>query len=232
MTPLASLYAAIPLCGALVALFIVEQLVNGWKNGFADPEAQRGRGDDQRRADLPDGVPLPVPGLPRRAGGFRADRRRAGGDRVHAGRLAVDDDAALQRHRRRGAARGAVLPAGGRADDGIQRHGAHDQTVAGTDRPPARRPGAGRHVVQHVLRRRLGLVGRRRRGAVALARPRHEARGLQRGLHRGAHRLRLDDGQPDSAQHHGGGVRRHRQRVDRRAVPRRRRPRRCWSASG
>jgi TRAP-type C4-dicarboxylate transport system permease small subunit len=40
MTPLASLYAAIPLCGALVALFIVEQMVNGWKNGFANPEAK------------------------------------------------------------------------------------------------------------------------------------------------------------------------------------------------
>jgi TRAP-type C4-dicarboxylate transport system permease small subunit len=40
MTPLASLYAAIPLCGALVALFTVEQLVNGWKNGFAEPAAQ------------------------------------------------------------------------------------------------------------------------------------------------------------------------------------------------
>jgi TRAP-type C4-dicarboxylate transport system permease small subunit len=39
MTPLASLYAAIPICGALVALFTVEQMVNGWKNGFADPEA-------------------------------------------------------------------------------------------------------------------------------------------------------------------------------------------------
>ncbi len=38
MTPLASLYAAIPLCGALVALFVVEQLVNGWKNGFAEPD--------------------------------------------------------------------------------------------------------------------------------------------------------------------------------------------------
>ena len=37
MTPLASLYAAIPLCGALVALFTIEQLVNGWKNGFAEP---------------------------------------------------------------------------------------------------------------------------------------------------------------------------------------------------
>ena len=34
MHPIAYLYAAIPLCGLLVALFIVEQLVNGWKNGF------------------------------------------------------------------------------------------------------------------------------------------------------------------------------------------------------
>ena len=40
MTPLASLYAAIPMCGVLVALFTIEQLVNGWKNGFADPEAK------------------------------------------------------------------------------------------------------------------------------------------------------------------------------------------------
>jgi len=37
MTPLASLYAAIPLCGILVALFTIEQLVNGWKNGFPEP---------------------------------------------------------------------------------------------------------------------------------------------------------------------------------------------------
>jgi TRAP-type C4-dicarboxylate transport system permease small subunit len=35
MTPLASFYAAIPLSGVLVALFAVEQLVNGWRNGFA-----------------------------------------------------------------------------------------------------------------------------------------------------------------------------------------------------
>ncbi|HZQ02234.1 MAG TPA: TRAP transporter small permease [Reyranella sp.] len=34
MTPIASLYAAIPLSGALIALFAFEQLVNGWKNGF------------------------------------------------------------------------------------------------------------------------------------------------------------------------------------------------------
>ena len=41
MTPLASLYAAIPICGALVGLFTVEQLVNGWKNGFAGPESEK-----------------------------------------------------------------------------------------------------------------------------------------------------------------------------------------------
>ena len=34
MTPLASLYAAIPLSGALIALFTIEQLANGWRNGF------------------------------------------------------------------------------------------------------------------------------------------------------------------------------------------------------
>jgi TRAP-type C4-dicarboxylate transport system permease small subunit len=36
MTPIASLYAAIPLSGALIALFAFEQLVNGWKHGFED----------------------------------------------------------------------------------------------------------------------------------------------------------------------------------------------------
>jgi TRAP-type C4-dicarboxylate transport system permease small subunit len=40
MTPLASLYAAIPLSGALIALFTVEQLVNGWRNGFAGHDAE------------------------------------------------------------------------------------------------------------------------------------------------------------------------------------------------
>jgi TRAP-type C4-dicarboxylate transport system permease small subunit len=36
MTPIASLYAAIPLSGALIALFTIEQLVNGLRHGF-DP---------------------------------------------------------------------------------------------------------------------------------------------------------------------------------------------------
>ncbi len=34
LTPIASLYAAIPLSGALIALFAIEQLVNGWRHGF------------------------------------------------------------------------------------------------------------------------------------------------------------------------------------------------------
>jgi len=37
-TPIASLYAAIPFAGALIALFAVEQLVNGIRNGFDHPE--------------------------------------------------------------------------------------------------------------------------------------------------------------------------------------------------
>ena len=38
MTPIASLYAAIPLSGVLIALFTAEQLVNGWRHGFASAE--------------------------------------------------------------------------------------------------------------------------------------------------------------------------------------------------
>jgi len=37
-TPIASLYAAIPLAGVLIWLFALEQLVNGIRNGFDHPE--------------------------------------------------------------------------------------------------------------------------------------------------------------------------------------------------
>jgi TRAP-type C4-dicarboxylate transport system permease small subunit len=37
-TPIASLYAVIPLSAVLIALFTVEQLVNGIRNGFDHPE--------------------------------------------------------------------------------------------------------------------------------------------------------------------------------------------------
>jgi TRAP-type C4-dicarboxylate transport system permease small subunit len=37
-TPIASLYAAIPIAGLLIALFTIEQIVNGCRNGFDHPE--------------------------------------------------------------------------------------------------------------------------------------------------------------------------------------------------
>jgi TRAP-type C4-dicarboxylate transport system permease small subunit len=37
-TPIASLYAAIPIAGLLIGLFTIEQLVNGIRNGFDHPE--------------------------------------------------------------------------------------------------------------------------------------------------------------------------------------------------
>jgi len=38
MTPLSSYYAAIPLAGIFIGLFTIEQLVNGWRNGFETRE--------------------------------------------------------------------------------------------------------------------------------------------------------------------------------------------------
>jgi len=35
VTPLAVLYAAIPVSGLFISLFTLEQLVNGWLHGFA-----------------------------------------------------------------------------------------------------------------------------------------------------------------------------------------------------
>jgi TRAP-type C4-dicarboxylate transport system permease small subunit len=39
-TPIASLYAAIPIAGVLIALFTVEQIINGCRNGFHHPELE------------------------------------------------------------------------------------------------------------------------------------------------------------------------------------------------
>ena len=41
MTPMAWLYIAIPINGALIALFTIEQMVNGWWNGFGDSDEKR-----------------------------------------------------------------------------------------------------------------------------------------------------------------------------------------------
>ena len=38
LIPLATYTASVPLAGALIVLFCVEQLVNGWRNGFEGPE--------------------------------------------------------------------------------------------------------------------------------------------------------------------------------------------------
>ena len=38
LTPIASLYAAIPICGVLVALLAIEQIVNGLRHGFERSE--------------------------------------------------------------------------------------------------------------------------------------------------------------------------------------------------
>src|SRR3974390_1258354 len=38
LTPIASLYAAIPICGIFVALFTIEQIANGLRNGFEHAE--------------------------------------------------------------------------------------------------------------------------------------------------------------------------------------------------
>jgi TRAP-type C4-dicarboxylate transport system permease small subunit len=39
LTPIAVLYAAIPVAGGLVALFTIEELINGWRHGFEGPDA-------------------------------------------------------------------------------------------------------------------------------------------------------------------------------------------------
>jgi len=49
LTPIASLYAAIPLSGALIALFTIEQLVNGLRQGFEHPEPR-----EEAHADVPE----------------------------------------------------------------------------------------------------------------------------------------------------------------------------------
>ena len=168
MTPLATLYAAIPLCGVLVALFTIEQMVNGWRNGFADISARREKEiavTTQGTAHRADGFSVPFPRLHGRAGRFCADRLGPDGHDVHAGQRSLDDRADLQRHGRRGADGGAFLPAGRRPDDIRKRHHAHDRAVADAGRTFARRPRAGCDIVQHVFCRHFRFVGSRCRGA-------------------------------------------------------------------
>ena len=63
-TPIASLYAVIPLSGVLIALFTIEQLVNGIRHGFDHPEPPdedlTSPADRNRRADEGAAVSAPV----------------------------------------------------------------------------------------------------------------------------------------------------------------------------
>ena len=54
-TPIASLYAAIPLSGILIALFTIEQIVNGCRNGFDHPKPQEPELSAAFGASRPDG---------------------------------------------------------------------------------------------------------------------------------------------------------------------------------
>jgi TRAP-type C4-dicarboxylate transport system permease small subunit len=38
LIPLATYTASVPIAGALIVLFSIEQLINGWRNGFEGPE--------------------------------------------------------------------------------------------------------------------------------------------------------------------------------------------------
>ena len=230
LIPLAVYTGIVPVAGVLIALFTVEQLVNGWRHGFEGPEDRenmpwraRSTVSAGARPD-PDGAccssAFGYMGVPVSFALMAGVLRR---HRVHADQPAVDGRPAVPRHRRRDAAGGAVLPAGRRADGVVRRGAPHDPAVADAGRPPARRPGAGGDAVLDVLRRHLGLVDRRRGDPRAHGGARDGQGGLRPRVHRRADRLGLDDGQPDPAEHHGGGLRRHRQRLDRRAVPGRRR---------
>ena len=179
-TPIASLYAAIPLSGVLIALFTIEQLVNGIRNGFDHPEPPE---EDPAifRLSIPDvqiegaavsapvilglmsfcflffgylGVPVPFSLM---AGVFV-------GALLTDVSLAGDHPEDLRRRRFRGAAGDPVLPAGRRTHEFGQCRGANSQSVAVAGRAYQGRAVAGRRRVQHVLLGNVGIDHRRRRG--------------------------------------------------------------------
>ena len=223
LIPLATYTASVPIAG-VADRAVFDRADRQWLAPRLRGAGRRGRFRGHREmsngAD-PAAHDGPVPGLRLhgRSGRLRADGRRAGRLQPDADQHAIDDRPDVPRHRFGDPAGGSVLPPGRRADDVGGRHQPHDPAGADHGRALARRPGAGRHPVQHVLCRHLRLVHGGRRGAEPHRGARDDQGGLRPRLHGGADRLRLHHGEPHSAEHHGGRLWRDRQRLDRRAVP-------------
>jgi hypothetical protein len=137
LIPLATYTASVPIAGALIVLFSIEQIVNGWRHGF---EGRRTR-TISRGSKMSNGAILLLMTalflgfrLYGRAGRVRADGRRAGRMQPHADQHAIDGRPDVPRHRFRDPAGGSVLPPGGGIDDVGERDQPHDrvaQTMVG-----------------------------------------------------------------------------------------------------
>jgi len=169
MTPIASLYAAIPICGVLIALFAFEQLVNGWKKRFREccpGHHARRRGGRAMNAAV---VLVLMTGLFLFFGymGVPVAFSLIAGTVIGRGLRRRHLAALVQKMFRRGgfggAARHPLLPAGRRAHELGQRRAARDQSFVDHGRPPQGRPQPGRRGVQHVLLGDVGFDHRRRR---------------------------------------------------------------------
>src|SRR5436190_15170581 len=179
---------------------------------------------DQRYVDSPvHDVHVSVLRIPRRAGGVLAPGRDA--DRRDVYRRVADRHHSenVRWNGQRGAARYSVLPAGRRADELGQRRAARGEPVAEPGWTYPRRPVPGRYCFQHVLLGDVGLHDRRRCGDQPRIGRADEAGGLQPPLHCRDHRRSLDHRGARAAEHHGGGVWRDRQCLDRGLVYGRRR---------
>ena len=179
--------------------------------------------DKQWRAHHPDGFAVSATRLHGRASRVRADRIGAAGDHVHASQRSFDDCADIQWHGRRGLVGRAIFPARRRFDDVRQRYGSHDQVVADDGRASAGRACAGGDPVQHVFCRNFRFFRGGRRRAQPHSCAGNGSRRLRPGVYCRANRIGRHHGEPHPAQHHGGGLRRDRQCLDRWAISRRRR---------
>src|SRR6516162_3412410 len=129
-----------------------------------------------------DGGAVRRPRLSRRSGRVLDHGGRAGRDRVYPDQLRLDRRTIVPRRRCGSVARSAVLPAGRRADDIREYHLPDDQSRADAGRAFPGRARAGRHRVQHVLRRDFRLLDGRRCGAFAHDRSRDGPQGYDRAF--------------------------------------------------